>query len=132
ETVRRQDAAVAALAGLRPYPAAVDAAAGSDAGAMAEVRDAVRRTATTLEPSAAARSASVQRFAEVTAQRSAALDKALAAVAGELRAAADAARAQAARRAAAILAATAATAVTAALVARSVTRRRSDRSALRA
>ncbi|WP_143448269.1 hypothetical protein [Kineosporia sp. A_224] len=127
DTVRRQDAAAAALTGLRPYPAAVDAATGT-AGALAEPRDAVRRTAVTLEPSPGTRSANVQRFAEVTGQRLVALDQALAAVAGDLRAAADEAVAQAVRRAGAILAGTAAVAVTAALVARAVTRRRSGRS----
>lgn len=130
DTVRRQDAAAAALAGLRPYPAAVDAATGPAAGALEEARDAVRRTAVTLEPSSGTRSANVKRFAEVTVQRLVALDQALAAVAGDLRAAADEARAQAVRRAAAVLAGTAATAATAALVARAVTRRRSGRSAV--
>ncbi|WP_088320863.1 hypothetical protein [Kineosporia sp. R_H_3] len=128
DTVRRQDAAVAALAGLRPRPAAVGTATGPDPAALEAARDAVRRTATALESSPEARSAAVQRFAEVTGQRLVALDQALAAVADGLRAAADEGRARAVRRAAAILAGTAAAAVTAALVTRAVTRRRTGRS----
>jgi hypothetical protein len=123
-TAQRQGAAIGALAGLRPYPAAVDAAIGQDAAALDDARAAVRRTAVTLEPSPGTRSANARGFAEVTGQRLYVLDQALAAVAGEVRVAADAARAGALRRAAAILAGAAAVVVTATLVARSVTRRR--------